>query len=76
MLWCGSCRALGWVGSRGLAVACGGACDGRPHYSSLWMCNKLLVWVVVGRSLDLWLGLFVFTQAKCVLAAVPPSVSC
>ena len=35
------CIGLGW--QPGLAVACGGACDGRPHYCSLRMCNKLMV---------------------------------
>lgn len=57
-----------------MVFACGGACDGRPHYSSLWMCSELLVVVVVGRSHVSWPGLFVFTQAKCVLFAVPPSI--
>jgi len=36
-------RALGRAGSRVLAVACAGACYGRPHYSSLRMCNYSLV---------------------------------
>lgn len=40
------------------------------------MCSELLVAVVVGRSPVLWPGLFVFTQAKCVLFAVPPSIVC